>query len=152
MQNKYIKAQSITSAGWVRPAEWLPLPDFAPSDNRVVILCAVYEGLYNGYAFAGGATFSTIYWGDGTSVVSNGGYQNKIYDVSFLGAPTNHRRHFFVNKIQQLASGPLSHLNWFIKYDNNRNHDEFIKIINQSKIGLNYFPMSHLDKCGLSNE
>jgi hypothetical protein len=75
--------------------------------------------------------------------IYNENYQNKIYDVSFLGAPTNHRRHFFVDKIQQLASGPLSHLNWFIKYDNNRNHDEFIKIINQSKIGLNYLGNSY---------
>lgn len=65
-------------------------------------------------------------------------FQDKIYDVSFLGAPTNHRREFFVRKIKELAGDSLRNLNWFIKYDNNRNHDEFIEILNKTKIALNY--------------
>lgn len=65
-------------------------------------------------------------------------YQTKEIDVCFLGAPTNHRREFFVRKINELAITTLKNINWFIKYDNNRNHDEFIEILNKSKIALNY--------------
>jgi hypothetical protein len=86
----YIKAQApSTGGGWTRPTEWLPLPDFAPTDNKISILNAVYENMYNVLSFAGGATFSTIYWGDGTSNVSNGGYQNKIYDYVSLSGSVN---------------------------------------------------------------
>lgn len=70
-------------------------------------------------------------------------YQNKEYDVCFLGAPTNSRRQFFVEKIINLSQTTLSHLKWFIKYDNNRQHDEFIKILNSSKIALNYWGNSY---------
>jgi hypothetical protein len=70
-------------------------------------------------------------------------YQNKEYDVCFLGAPTNARREFFVRKIKELSSTSLNHLNWFIKYDNNRQHDQFIEILNKSKIALNYFGNSY---------
>lgn len=90
MSNLYIKAKApSTGGGWTRPSEWLPLPDFAPSDNKISILNAVYENMYNVLSFAANTTLSTIYWGDGTSDVSNGGYQNKIYDYASLTSTVN---------------------------------------------------------------
>lgn len=65
-------------------------------------------------------------------------YQNKECDVCFIGAPTNPRRDFFIQKIVSLSKTTLKHLKWFIQYDPNRNHEEFIKNVNKSKIALNY--------------
>jgi hypothetical protein len=88
--NLYIKATApSTGGGWTRPTEWLPLPDFAPSDNRSVVLMAIYENdlNYTVIAGGGGGSASTAYWGDGTSTVTNGGYQVKEYDyVSLSGS------------------------------------------------------------------
>lgn len=65
-------------------------------------------------------------------------YQNKEYDVCFIGAPTNPRRDFFIQKIIELSKGTLKHLKWYIEYHPNRNHTEFIKNVNKTKIALNY--------------
>ena len=65
-------------------------------------------------------------------------YQEKEFDVCFIGAPTNPRRELFISKLLELGNGPLSHLKWFVQYDSNRNHEDFIKTVNKSKIALNY--------------
>jgi hypothetical protein len=54
-----------------------------------------------------------------------------------LGRPTNHRRQLFINKINELANGKLSHLKWFIKYEYVQTPELYKEIINGSKIGLN---------------
>jgi hypothetical protein len=63
---------------------------------------------------------------------------HKQYDVCFLGCPNNPRRNIFINTIEQLSKNQLSHLKWFIKYEPTRDWYEFQKIVNKSKIGLNY--------------
>jgi len=80
---------SPAPTGWVRPTEWLSLPDFEPSDNRISILFAVYELSRNWESFAATISQATIYWGDGTFDVGNGSYQTKIYDYSSLPGPVN---------------------------------------------------------------
>jgi hypothetical protein len=61
----------------------------------------------------------------------------KIYDVSFVGSITSKSRAAFFEKIRQLKRE-----NWLIhetKHAYDMPYDEYIKIINQSKIGLSYF-------------
>lgn len=65
-------------------------------------------------------------------------YQDKEFDICFIGAPTNPRRELFISKVLELANGSLSHLKWFVKYNADRNKEETIKHINKSKIALNY--------------
>jgi hypothetical protein len=63
--------------------------------------------------------------------------QDKKWDICFLGRPTNHRRQLFINKINELANGKLSHLKWFIKYEYVQTPELYQEVINGSKIGLN---------------
>ena len=72
-------------------------------------------------------------------------YQEKIYDVSFIGNITNQRRIPFAHKLQELSSGKLSHLKWFLNITNQGcdTTDQFRRVINQSKIGLHYFGNSY---------
>jgi spore maturation protein CgeB len=61
----------------------------------------------------------------------------KIYDISFVGSVTSKSRGAFVEKIRQIKKEK-----WFIhetKHSEDMPYDEYIKIINQSKIGLSYF-------------
>jgi hypothetical protein len=70
--------------------------------------------------------------------------QNKDIDVSFVGMQTNPRRKPFIDYINYLAKNDLSHLNWAIDNRNHRNHKEFVKIANRSKICL-HFPGNSQD-------
>jgi hypothetical protein len=63
--------------------------------------------------------------------------QEKKWDICFLGRPTNHRRQKFIDKINELRNGSLSHLNWFVKYEYVQTPELYKEIINGSKIGLN---------------
>jgi hypothetical protein len=61
----------------------------------------------------------------------------KIYDVSFVGSITSKSRAAFFEKLKQIKRE-----NWLIhetKHAYDMPYDEYIKIINQSKIGLSYF-------------
>jgi len=65
-------------------------------------------------------------------------YQNRErdIDVCFIGAPTNQRRNFFVDKLRQIQ--PQLNINWSIKYSHERNIPETLDILNRSKIVVNY--------------
>jgi hypothetical protein len=63
--------------------------------------------------------------------------QEKKWDLCFLGRPTNHRRQIFIDKINELRNGSLSHLNWFVKYEYVQTPELYKEIINGCKIGLN---------------
>jgi len=61
----------------------------------------------------------------------------KVYDVSFVGTITSKPRAAFFDKIRQ-----IKRKNWFIhetRHSEDMPYDEYIKIINQSKVGLSYF-------------
>jgi hypothetical protein len=76
-------------------------------------------------------------------------YQDKKWDICFIGRPTNPRRQFFIDKVLHLSRTSLKHLNFYIKYEwveeedikNRREekaHDYYKEIINGSKIGINF--------------
>ena len=62
----------------------------------------------------------------------------KDIDVTFMGTPTNGRRLAFIEHIKQLSQNQLKHLNWFILYEPSRQRDNYINIVNRTKIGLNF--------------
>jgi hypothetical protein len=74
----------------------------------------------------------------------NQNYQEKNYDVCFLGMPNHPRRNIFIDTIEHLANNNLKHLKWFIKYQPTRNWYEFQQVVNSSKIGL-HFPGNSWD-------
>jgi len=68
-------------------------------------------------------------------------YQNKIYDVTFIGGHTNPRRVHFVNHLKSLMEGSLKHLNWYFKHEGYGdgkdylvNKNDTFRVYNQSKI------------------
>jgi hypothetical protein len=64
--------------------------------------------------------------------------ENKQFDVIFLGTPSNPRRQSFINRIVDLSQNKLSHLRWFIRYQPVRTPQEYLYVVNKTKIGLNY--------------
>jgi len=72
------------STGWVRNPDWLPLPEITATDNRFVGLFLVFEGEYNQTTVQINNGAANIDWGDGTSVVSDGTIQTKIYNYATL--------------------------------------------------------------------
>jgi hypothetical protein len=58
-----------TPEGWVRPAEWLPMPEIDPTEDKFAGLIAVYDNDWN-YVELGIQTTEesefTVDWGDGT--------------------------------------------------------------------------------------
>jgi hypothetical protein len=72
------------STGWVRNPDWLPLPEITAADNRFVGLFLVFEGEYNQLTVNATNNAANIYWGDSTSVTSNGTTQTKVYDYSAI--------------------------------------------------------------------
>jgi hypothetical protein len=63
-------------------------------------------------------------------------YREKDIDVCFIGAPTNQRRNYFVDKLLEIQ--PQLNINWAIKYSHERNIPQTLDILNRSKIVLNY--------------
>jgi hypothetical protein len=74
---------------WIRPAEWLPLPEVTSSDNRFVGLFLVFEDEYNQLTINATNNAANINWGDGSSITSNGTVQTKVYDYSIISSPIN---------------------------------------------------------------
>jgi hypothetical protein len=62
----------------------------------------------------------------------------KDIDISFIGTPTNGRRLSFIEHIIRLSKNELKHLKWYILYEQNRQRDNYVNIVNRTKIGLNY--------------
>jgi hypothetical protein len=75
------------STGWTRNPDWLPLPEITASDNRFVGLFLVFEGEYNQTTVLLTSAAANVDWGDGTSVVSNGAVQTKVYDYATISSP-----------------------------------------------------------------
>lgn len=54
---------------WVRPGDWLTLPTVTSSEQKVVILAAVFDAPMNYFSVQVSGAF-TVDWGDGTSAVN----------------------------------------------------------------------------------
>ena len=81
---------AFTSAtGWIRPAEWIAMPTLTAADERFYGIVAIFENRYNEIAMRLPASACNINWGDGTSVVSNGAQQIKVYNYATLSATVN---------------------------------------------------------------
>jgi len=72
--------------GYVRPADWLPLPEVQAGDQRLVALVAVYPHESNHLSFVVSGNY-TVDWGDGVvENFSSGQQANKNYVWSSLPA------------------------------------------------------------------
>lgn len=73
---------SISNGTWVRPADWLPLPVPAQTEEKLVALYAVYPQGGNYAAFTSAVAY-TVNWGDGTVENFAAGVQaNHKYDYN----------------------------------------------------------------------
>ena len=75
-----------STGGWVRPSDWIAIPDLTAANERFYGVVAVFENGYNQVSVTITNLSANINWGDGTSVVSNGGQQRKVYNYSTLSA------------------------------------------------------------------
>jgi hypothetical protein len=76
------------SGGWTRPADWLPLPEVFPEEQKITALFAVFDHGSNFVAFTISGAY-TVDWGDGT--VQNftaGTTAQRNYVYSAIGADT----------------------------------------------------------------
>jgi surface protein len=87
----YIKAKPTTSPGWIRPADWLPMPTVLPTEQTFVGLHAIFPSGNNFAAFR----FTTntgnyqVDWGDGTITThTNNTTAEHTYDYATYD-PTN---------------------------------------------------------------
>lgn len=60
------------SISWTRPADWLAMPTVTNTENKVVILAAVFEGMANKVALQIDTINYVVDWGDGTSDTKTG--------------------------------------------------------------------------------
>jgi hypothetical protein len=75
------------ASGWQRPSDWIAIPDLTSADERGYFLVVVFENAYNQLGLTINNLAANINWGDGTSVVSNGSVQTKVYDYATLAGP-----------------------------------------------------------------
>lgn len=71
---------------WMRPSDWLPIPNPTLGVSEFYALYALFEGITN-YVTIASTPGNTVFWGDGTSVATNGTYQEKIYDYNTITSP-----------------------------------------------------------------
>ena len=84
MSDIYINIPS-TPDQWVRPAEWMPMPDISPTDQKIAALFGVYENDYNQMNVRFTNIAGYIDWGDGTAgTVAGFTIQEHLYDYSTL--------------------------------------------------------------------
>jgi hypothetical protein len=84
MSDIYINIPS-TPDQWVRPAEWMPMPDINPTDQKIAALFGVYENDYNQMNVRFTNIAGYIDWGDGTAgTVAGLTVQEHLYDYSTL--------------------------------------------------------------------
>jgi surface protein len=75
---------NVYSENWVRPADWISVPDPSVGDEVVYMLYGVDDQHSNYLTIRAAGTFS-VDWGDGTSeIVSSGGYSRKEYSFSSI--------------------------------------------------------------------
>ena len=91
--NSGTKTANVTSApctgNWIRPSDWIAIPTLTAADERIYAVVVVFENEYNSISVTITAATSNINWGDGTSVVSNGFVQSKVYDYVSLAGSIN---------------------------------------------------------------
>ena len=89
MSDLYIKVKSAGTAGWQRPAEWLPLPTVTDINTRIFYgLFLVFENEFNALRISiGGAP--TVDWGDGTPPFTYSAAITKIYDYDSITGAVN---------------------------------------------------------------
>ncbi len=76
----------LPSAGWARPADWLPMPDIPEGQQKVVILFGVYNGVGNIPKILTASGNYIVDWGDGSSPQNSnsGSFVGHQYDYSAL--------------------------------------------------------------------
>jgi hypothetical protein len=78
------------SSGWVRPAEWIPIPDLTAADEQIYAVVAVFENGFNDLSVRGVAGQATIDWGDGSPTVAvTGTNVKKQYDYATVTGAVN---------------------------------------------------------------
>jgi hypothetical protein len=77
------------TGGWVRPSEWIAIPDLIATDERFYGVLAVFENAYNSLSVNITSGQANIDFGDGSSVVSSGVAQFHVYDYASLGGTVN---------------------------------------------------------------
>lgn len=91
------KISAIVSGGaapveWVRPADWLTMPTVSATENKIVMLVAVFDTTTNWVSFTCGISGSgnyTVDWGDGTSnTYINIALASHTYTYSNISAST----------------------------------------------------------------
>ena len=75
-----------STGGWVRPSDWIAIPSLTSANERFYGVLNVFENAYNTLSVRINSGAANINYGDGTSVVSNGGTQLKVYDYSTISA------------------------------------------------------------------
>lgn len=84
MTDVYINIPS-TPDQWVRPVEWMPMPNITPGEQKIAILYGVYENDWNFMNVRFSSIAGYIDWGDGTSGSVNGNVvEDHVYDYSTI--------------------------------------------------------------------
>jgi len=86
MTDVYINIPS-TPDQWVRPVEWMPMPDITPGSQEIAALYGVYENEYNQMSvrFITSPNNGIVDWGDGVSEsIGNTTRKDHVYDYSAL--------------------------------------------------------------------
>lgn len=77
--------ENLPTDPWVRPTDWLAMPSVSPTEQKVVLLGAVFdvETASNGFRFSCGSVF-TVDWGDGSAPenFSAGSNADHLYDFN----------------------------------------------------------------------
>lgn len=90
--NRLTDNQNTVTSDWIRPSDWLAMPDISPTEQKIAILIAVSSqtGNYQAIYITGNSSpVATIDWGDGsTSTPNSGGISYKNYVYSNLSSTT----------------------------------------------------------------
>jgi surface protein len=82
----------VTPQPWIRPADWLPMPTIAPTEQKIVGLFGVYDDQSNYVAFTASGNY-TVDWGDGTTNnYTAGSTAQKLYTYSSIPFSTESTR------------------------------------------------------------
>jgi len=86
------------TAAWIRPSNWLSMPDMTAGDQRIALLCAVYPSGRTGNALGATAAGTlivvnspdnyTVEWGNGLSADTRGGSRGLLVKYDDLPAST----------------------------------------------------------------
>lgn len=83
--NVIVSESIVYSDEWQRPAEWMPMPDITPGEQKIAALYAVYENDYNQMNIRFTNIEGYVDWGDGTAgTVAGLALQEHLYDYSTI--------------------------------------------------------------------